>query len=147
MGTEVAIAGLIISAASAAGQYVQAKKQEDIQEEQGAVQSAQQDVEMIEARRKQFREQRVRAAQIEQSSAQQGTGGSSGEAGALGALSTNVMANVGMSSGRANTARALTDLSQQYSDSQTTAALWGVGGQVGGAMYKAGEKDFLKLFE
>jgi hypothetical protein len=147
MGTGVAIAGLVVSAAGTVANAVETKKRADIQEEQMEVQSAQQDVEALNQRRKQIRERRVRAAKIEQASEQMGTGGSSGEAGAIGALATNVMANIGMSEGRASTSRTLTGLSQKAADSQTRGALYGAAADLGGAMYSFGEKDFLKLFD
>lgn len=152
MGVEVAVAGLIVSAAGATAQYVQAEKRADIEKESREVQGAQQDVNQIEARRRQVREQRVRQAQIEQASVNTGVGGSSGEAGAIGALATNVMSNVAINAGQTRTASVLGGLAQQSADTQTTSALWGAAGQLGSQVFstsmanKGTQEGFYNLF-
>ncbi len=147
MGTEVAVAGLIIAAAGTTATVVEANKQANLQEEQQKVQSAQQSVEATNQRRRQLREQRVRQAQIEQASQQYGVIGSSGETGATAALATNVMDNVAIGSGRTRTANTIGDLSQKVANSQTRSAMYGAASNLGMAMYSMGEKDFLKLFD
>lgn len=152
MGVGVAIAGLIVSAGSAVVQYQQAEKRADIEEEARDVQGAQQDVDQINARRRQVREQRVRQAQIEQASINTGVGASSGEAGAISSLATNVMSNVAVNAGQTRTAGTVGGLAQSAADTQTTSALWGAAGQLGGQVFntsmanKETKESFYNLF-
>ena len=137
MGTEVAIAGLIISAAGTAVTVVNQQKQADIQEEQQAQQGASQDVASIEQRRRQIREQKVRQSQIEQSAINTGTSGSSGAGGASGALATNVMTNVSVGSGMSRTANNMSSLGQQSANLAGNSAMWQGVGQVGSSLFSA----------
>lgn len=153
MGTGVAIAGLIISAAGTAVSVVNQRKQANIQEEQQAQQGASQDVASIEQRRRQIREQKVRQSQIEQAAVNTGTSGSSGAGGAAGALATNVMTNISLGSGSARTSNNMTNLSQQSSNISSNSALWQGLGNVGGSLFstsmsnKETSDKFYSLFD
>ena len=94
MGTEVAIAALVLTAASTAYSVDQQRKAGKAQQEGQDIASAQQKSVDLANKRQQLREERIRRAQIEQASANQGVGGSSGEAGAVSALGAQVGANV-----------------------------------------------------
>lgn len=137
MGAEVAVAGLIISAAGTAVSVVNQRKQAGIQKEQQAQQSASQDVASMEQRRRQIREQKVRQAQIEQASVNTGTEGSSGSGGAAGALATNAMTNVSFGSGSARTSNNISGLSQRSATIGANTALWEGIGSTGGSLFNA----------
>lgn len=94
MGAGFAIASLVVTAASTAYSVDQQKKAGKAQQEGQDIASAQQKSVDFANRRQQLREERIRRAQIEQASSNQGVGGSSGEAGAVSALGAQVGANV-----------------------------------------------------
>lgn len=90
----VALIALAVTAASTAYSVDQQKKAGEAQQEGQDIASAQQKSVDLANKRQQMREERIRRAQIEQSSANQGVGGSSGEAGAVSALGAQVGANI-----------------------------------------------------
>lgn len=90
----VALVSLAVTAASTAYSVDQQKKAGKAQQEGQDIASAQQKSVDLANKRQQLREERIRRAQIEQASANQGVGGSSGEAGAVSALGAQVGANV-----------------------------------------------------
>ncbi len=90
----VALVALAVTAASTAYSVDQQKKAGKAQQEGQDIASAQQKSVDLANKRQQLREERIRRAQIEQASANQGVGGSSGEAGAVSALGAQVGANV-----------------------------------------------------
>lgn len=94
MGTEVAIAALVVSAASTAYSISESRQAGKKQQEAQDISTAQQKSVDLANRRQQIREERIRRAQIEQAAANQGAGGSSGEAGAISALGSQVGSNV-----------------------------------------------------
>ena len=101
MGIEVATAAMYaayasaaIGAASTVYNIQQQKKAGAAQEEAQDISTAQQKSVDFANRRQQLRAERIRRAQIEQASSNQGVGGSSGEAGAVSALGAQVGANV-----------------------------------------------------
>ena len=94
MGTEVAIAALVVSAASTAYSISENRQAGKKQQEAQDISTAQQKSVDLANRRQQIREERIRRAQIEQAAANQGAGGSSGEAGAISALGAQVGSNI-----------------------------------------------------
>ena len=95
MGIEtVAIAALAVTTASTVYSIEEQRKAGKAQQEGQDIATAQQKSVDLANKRQQLREERIRRAQIEQASANQGVGGSSGEAGAISALGAQVGANV-----------------------------------------------------
>ena len=95
MGVEtIAIAALAVSSASTVYSIAEQRKAGMAQQEGQDIATAQQKSVDLANKRQQLREERIRRAQIEQASANQGVGGSSGEAGAVSALGAQVGANV-----------------------------------------------------
>jgi len=95
MGIEtVAVAALAVSTASTVYSMAEQRKAGKAQQEGQDIATAQQKSVDLANKRQQLREERIRRAQIEQASANQGVGGSSGEAGAVSALGAQVGANV-----------------------------------------------------
>ena len=95
MGIEtVAIAALAVTTASTAYSIAEQRKAGKAQQEGQDIATAQQKSVDLANKRQQLREERIRRAQIEQASANQGVGGSSGEAGAISALGAQVGANI-----------------------------------------------------
>lgn len=98
MGTGVEIAAAAALAASTAATaygIVESGKAADDQQEAQDIATAQQKSVDLANKRQQLREERIRRAQIEQASVNQGVGGSSGEAGAISALGTQTGTNLG----------------------------------------------------
>lgn len=90
----VAVASLLVTAASTAYSIEEQRKAGKAQQEGQDIATAQQKSVDLANRRQQLREERIRRAQIEQAAANQGAGGSSGEAGAISALGSQVGSNV-----------------------------------------------------
>lgn len=119
---------------AAAAQRNAARAQQASSAEQQANQRAQQEAE----RRQQVRENRIKAAQIMQSSENTGTSGSSGEAGAVSSLNTQMNTNLGYINGAAMHTNAASAYNQQASDLwfqatqyQNSANNWQQFGQLG----------------
>jgi len=72
----------------------------------------------ISSARRKVKEARVARARLMQSSDAFGTTGSSGEAGALSGLNTQLAGNLARQTGQANTANALSAVSQDLADKQ-----------------------------
>lgn len=95
MGVEtIALAALAVTGASTVYSMNEQRKAGKAQQEGQDIATAQQKSVDLANKRQQLREERIRRAQIEQASANQGVGGSSGEAGAISALGAQVGANV-----------------------------------------------------
>lgn len=120
------------------------------QKEASDVSAAQQRQQEAEARRKQIREQRIRAAQIEQGATNQGVSGSSGELGSLSALSTNSASNLAYLSGQQRAAAGITAANQRslnaQSDAQNAAAIGGISSTVTGLAAPYAGAGISKLF-
>ena len=113
-----AIAAVIATVVSAGASIVGSKQAADAQEEQNEIQSAQQKMNDVSAARRKVKEARVARARLMQSSDAFGTTGSSGEAGALSGLNTQLAGNLARQTGQANTANALSAVSQDLADKQ-----------------------------
>ena len=113
-----AIAAVVATVVSAGASIVGAKQAADAQEESNEIQSAQQKMNDVSAARRKVKEARVARARLMQSSDAFGTTGSSGEAGALSGLNTQLAGNLARQTGQANTANALSAVSQDLADKQ-----------------------------
>lgn len=113
-----AIAAVIASIVSVGASVVGSKQAADAQEEQNEIQSAQQKMNDVSSARRKVKEARVARARLMQSSDAFGTTGSSGEAGALSGLNTQLAGNLARQTGQANTANALSAVSQDLADKQ-----------------------------
>jgi hypothetical protein len=113
-----AIAAVIASVVAAGTSIVASKQAADAQEESNEIQSAQQKMNDVSSARRKVKEARVARARLMQSSDAFGTTGSSGEAGALSGLNTQLAGNLARQTGQANTANALSAVSQDLADKQ-----------------------------
>ena len=119
VSTYVAVAAVAVAGASAYESNKQAKAAAKKEEEASEVASAEQAAQQAAQTRSQIREERVRRAQILQSSENTGVTGSSGALGATGALQTTVGSNLAAASRQANSARAITGLQQDAANLMT----------------------------
>lgn len=127
MGIETA--ALVVAAVSAAAtvystqqQASAARKSSRAQKEAADISAAQQSTEQAEQRRQQIRQERIKRGQIAQASANTGVSGSSGELGSTSALGTNMGNNLAISSGRVNTANAISSQNQRAADASVQSA-------------------------
>lgn len=121
-GAIAAVAAVVISGASAYESSRQAKSAAKKEKEAGKVAAAEQAAQQTAQTRAQIREERVRRAQILQSSENTGVTGSSGALGSTGALQTTVGANLASASRQTNAANAITGLQQKAADFRSQAA-------------------------
>lgn len=141
----IAVAAVVVSAAvsykSQQAQKEAAKKAQRKEEEAKKVSQAEQVVQQREKTREQIREERVRRAQILQSSENTGTGGSSGSAGSTGALNTALGANLSSMTRQGKAANVITNLQQgaanDLRDGQNKAARYNTIGAVAQAGFSA----------
>lgn len=94
MGTEVAIAGLIVSALATGASMQQQRKAAKEQKKANKIQTNRELAADAENIRQQVREERIRKAQILQGAENSGTSGSSGTTTAVGALQTETGGNI-----------------------------------------------------
>lgn len=122
MGVSAGIAAVVVSGVSAyeanRTQKAAAKKEEEARDIAAAEQTSQQRAQT----RQQIREERIRRAQILQSSENTGVSGSSGALGATSALQTSLGSNLASASRQANAARAITGVQQEAADLRISAA-------------------------
>lgn len=114
--TYLAVAAVAVAGATAYESNQQAKAAAKKEEEAGKVAGAEAAAQQTAQTRAQIREERVRRAQILQSSENTGVTGSSGALGSTGALQTTVGSNLAAASRQANSARAITGLQQDASN-------------------------------
>lgn len=114
--TIAAVASVVVAGATAYEAKQQAKSAAKKQKEAGQVSAAEQAAQQTAQTRAQIREERVRRAQILQSSESTGVTGSSGALGSVGALQTSVGTNLASASRQAASAQAITGLTQQAAD-------------------------------
>jgi hypothetical protein len=120
MGLETILL-LSVTAASAVGQRVAARKAARASRTANNIQTATGQRENLLARRKAAREERIRRARLLQSSENQGVAGSSGSLGALSSLSTNAGAAIAAQSGNAVAAAGISAALQRKADAQYSA--------------------------
>lgn len=123
MGILTALAGLAVAAYGAKEQRSAQKDAEKAQKrainEQKTARAEQEAVnarQAAEERRQQIREERVRRAQVIQSSANTGVSGSSGEIGAVSNLSNQLGSNIGYNTSQIRAANNITAANQRASD-------------------------------
>lgn len=140
--TYLAIAAVAVAGASSyeANQQAKAaaKKDEEAQEVSAAEQAAQQTAQT----RAQIREERIRRAQILQSSENTGVTGSSGALGSIGALQTTVGTNLAAASRQAASAQAITGLQQEAADLRSKGRDVQAQGQLASSAISAGSSLF-----
>ena len=154
MGLETATLAAIGLAVSAGGAVMQASAQSDAKkaqrnaaEEQRKVRAeekAQLAAKAANERRQQIREERVRRAQVIQSSENTGVSGSSGEMGATANLATQLGANIGYNVGAIASANKATQYAQNSADflgsaqnSMSRANTWGSVGGLGTSIFSS----------
>ncbi len=146
----VAAVGAATSVYSTVQQAAAGKKQSGAMKEASDVAAAQQRQQEQEQRRQQVRQQRIRAAQIEQGAANQGVSSSSGELGSLSALSTNTANNLAFMSGSRLAASGITGANQSAMNAQQQGQTWqavgNIAGTVSGLAAPAAGKGLAKLF-
>jgi hypothetical protein len=143
MGIETAIIAAVVTAGSA---YYSSEQQAKAAERAGkkdkearAVAGAEQAAQQGENTRAKVREERIRRAQIMQSSANTGTAGSSGEIGSIGSLQTTIGSNLASAARQGNSATAITNLQQSAADIRSAGAAkaattQAIGGAVSGGI-------------
>jgi len=127
-------AGLAGSAYSAVQQNRAQKKAAGAQKDAADTSAALQKNQEMEARRKQIREQRIRAAQIEQSASNQGVSYSSGQLGSISALTTNVGSNLAAMSAQNYAANGIGQANQTAVNAQSSSQQWGMYGSLFGGV-------------
>lgn len=145
MGVEVAIAavGLAVGVASAYEQSRQASAAAKDRKRAGQVSQAEQAAQQTANRRQQIREERVRRAQIVQSSVNTGVSGSSGELGSQSALGSLISGNVAATSRQVNSSAAIGNLQQNAADADLKGATWGAIGSIGSSIFGLGANAYL----
>ncbi len=131
-------AGLAGSAYSSIQQNRAQKRAAGAQKDASDTSAAMQKNQEMEARRKQIREQRIRAAQIEQSASNQGVVASSGELGSISALSTNVGSNLAAMSAQSYGAAGIGAANQAAVNAQADSQQWGMYGSLFGSIGSLG---------
>ena len=121
MGFEIAILGLITTAASAVSQHRAGKKAAAARSEARSVSTANEKNQDRLNRRKSAREERIRRAQVANTAENRGTSGSSGELGALSGISGNVGASVANQSSQARAAEGISAQQQIASNAEQQA--------------------------
>ena len=136
----MAIAGAVIAVVGLAVSVDAAKASKRAQDRQAANQASAAATERAIKRRKSIRQQRIRAAQLEQSAVNTGVAGSSGEiAGLAGTASTFASSEAALSSGAATSLRSLNnarDIGKAGVKSAVGGALTSIGSSVIGANQK-----------
>jgi len=121
-----AIAGLVISVASAYESNRQNQAAYREQKKGAEINQAQQNVKAAAERRAQIRQERVRRAQILQASFDTGTAGSSGELGGISSLDSQIGNNMSNINEGATTSNNLFSISQAYAAHKSAAETYGV---------------------
>lgn len=137
MGTGVAVAALVVSVLSSVEEARQTSVAAGERREGIAVTAAEEQAQLATQRRKEIREKRVRAATIEQASANTGVTGSSGELGALSILSTNIAVNRANIARQVGTAGALTSTAQNVVRAQFKSQIAGGIGSISRSIFSA----------
>lgn len=133
MGLQTAaVVGLAFTAASTISTGVSYMEQKDAMREQKKAQRAETAMQMEEnkrAVRQVRREQRIKAAAVEQASQNTGVAQSSGQIGAVGSIGSQAASNIGFQGVRSGAAQAISNFNQRAADAEGNALLAGaVGG-------------------
>ena len=135
MAVGVAIAALVVTAASAYQQSRAAQAAAKDRKEASRVSQAEQAAQQNQSRRQQVREERVRRAQILQNSQNTGVSQSSGELGATSALGSLIDGNLAGMQRQANSASAIGGLSQSAANQDLKGAQWGAIGSFSSSVF------------
>lgn len=128
ISTIVAVAAVAVTAGSMYMSSQEAKAAAKDRKQAAAVSQAESAANRNNNRRQQVREERVRRAQIMQSSQNTGVSQSSGELGSTSALGTLISANVATQSRQQNSSNAISSWNQRASDSDLASQQWsGIG--------------------
>lgn len=145
-GLEIAAAAsLAASAAATAYGVVESGKAADDQQEAQDIATAQQKSVDLANKRQQLREERIRRAQIEQASVNQGVGGSSGEAGAISALGVQAGTNIGAINQGQMAAQGISNSMTSAAQSQQKAQIAGGVASLAGTIF-SGSGGFETIF-
>lgn len=135
MAVGAAIAAVVVAAASAYQQSRASKAAAKDRKEAQQVSQAEQAAQQNQNRRAQVREERVRRAQVLQSSQNTGVSQSSGELGATSALGTLIGGNLASMQRQQNSSAAIGGLSQSAADSDLVGAQWGAVGSIATSIF------------
>lgn len=152
-GTSIAaIIAAVVGGVSAYQQKGQAAEARQSQRHSNRAQLASQKAADIAAKRKQFRDMRIRRAQIAQAASGYGIGGSSTVAGANSTLTQNFAASSAFQSQQSGTAMVMGKYGQNAMDAQTRGQEWGAVGDISSNVFNAAysntntQKDFQRWF-
>jgi len=129
--TYLAIASLVAGTASEVYSTEQQQAAASDQKNASLTAAADKKQQIINQKRNQIRQGRIRQAQILQMSADTGTTASSGSLGGISSVGTQVGSNLANSNRAVNTSNALTSISQDYYNHQSNALLFGEVGKLG----------------
>lgn len=148
MGTELAIASLIIGAGSAHQQQQAASAAARSQKEAQRKQTAMEQTKLRESQRQQIRQERVRRAMIAQKAETLGVGEGSGIAGATGALRSLTGGAVGAQVGQTQAVQSISSDLQTAASHRERAASFGALSQLSFNVFSAtdGAEKIKKLF-
>ena len=127
----LAVASLAVAVVGTGASIVQGEKAQSAQKKARDVQTAQTQVNKQNAIRDQVRQQRVKAAQIQQASSNTGVVGSSGELGSTSSLGSQVGNNIGSLNEQGNTSTAISNNLQNAASASAKAATFGQVAQIG----------------
>lgn len=133
--TALAIASLVVAAGSAYMQNKAASAARRDQQKAAAVAQADTQVQRQNEIRQQVRSQRIRTAQIMQSSANTGTQASSGELGGIASLASQTGSNIGNIQGQMNSQNSIYNFQNAAMSEQGNAATWGAVGQIASSSF------------
>ena len=150
--TVLAIASLVVAAGSAYVSYKQNQKSARFQRKAAATSAAEQRAQQQSMVRQQVRQERVRRAQIIQSSQSSGVTGSSGSLGAQSSLGSMIEGNLANLGRGGNSATAISGFNQQAANASGRANTWSQIGSVAMGSFNmfasatGSQKDFNDLF-
>lgn len=137
VSTIIAAAAVTVAAGSAYASSQAQGKAADAQKEASRIQSNEQQAQADQQRRQQVREERVKRAQIEQSSNNTGVSNSSGELGSLSVLGTQTGTNISNIQRSTATATAISGQQQKAVDANTQAQNYSAIGSFAGSVFGA----------
>lgn len=140
----VAYAALALSAYSVVKQHKEAKKAASSQREASRISNNSQRASDIAQRRQQYREERIRRAQIIAQASAAGVSGSSGEAGAIAGLDTNLGISTAFTSSKALASEGISTALSNASKSEERAGTWGQIGQISNTVFGATGSNLFK---
>lgn len=150
--TILAIASLVVAAGSAYVSYKQNQRMARDQKKANKVAQAEQEAQRQNQTRNQVRQERIKRAQILQSSENSGVSMSSGSIGSQGVLGTQIGNNIGQESRQANSAAGIGAYNQSAADHGSRAATFAQIGNIAQSSFNyfsaqpSTQSDFNKWF-